>query len=80
MTMVSDKLNHIGVYKTDVEDRAAAKSIVDTLQRQFRDYDVSFDFEDCDKVLRIESMNGPVDESALVLVFEHFGYNIEQLP
>lgn len=78
--MVSNNINQIRVYKTDVKDPVTAESILNVIRRQFRDYDVSFDLEDCDKVLRIESMNGPVDESALMLLIESFGHNIEKLP
>lgn len=45
-------MNRIVVYKTDVESWPIAKNILTAIRRQFRNYDVSFDLEGCDNVLR----------------------------
>ena len=72
-------MSQIKVYKTDV-DEAAAELILKNIQSHFKDYDASFDLEDCDNVLRVESFNGPIDESALKNIFDKYGHSIEQMP
>ncbi len=71
---------NIAVYKTDVDTKEAAEPIISSIQHQIGGCEVSFDLEDCDKVLRVESMNGPVDKSTLKNIFKKFGYRIEPLP
>lgn len=75
-----DKMNRIKVYKTDVDNRSAAESILDDIRRLLHNYDVSFDLEDCDKVLRIENLNGRVNESKIINILHNYGYQIERLP
>lgn len=72
-------MNRIGVYKTDVENWSTAKSILTAIRRQFRNYDVSFDLEDCDNVLRVESRNGPADETAVNKILQKYGCQMEKL-
>lgn len=70
----------IAVYKTTVESRSVAESITYSIQRQFPDYDVSFDLEDCDKVLRVENGNGSVDGKEIQTILKSYGYRMETLP
>lgn len=72
-------MNRIGVYKTDVENWPTAKNILSAIHREFRNYDVSFDLEDCDNVLRVESKNGPADEAAIKQILQKHGHHIERL-
>lgn len=73
-------MNHIKVYKSDIDARGKARLIKRVIQKQFESYEVNFDLEDCDKVLRVESMNGPIDESALKDIFKRYGHRLEPLP
>lgn len=73
-------MNHIKVYKSDIDDRGKAQVIQRVIQKHFESYEVSFDLEDCDNVLRIESMNGPIDDLALEDIFKRYGHRIEPLP
>lgn len=79
---VRDKptVSSIGVYKTTVENRSNAKSIVKSIREQFPDCDVSFDLEDCDKVLRVESWNGFVNEAKIQTILQSRGFRMEKLP
>lgn len=70
----------VGVYKTDVDDESAARSIVTAIRQQLPDCDANFDLEDCDKVLRVESLNGRVNESKIINILHNYGYQIERLP
>lgn len=72
-------MRSIAVYKTDVTDRSKAKTIVDAIHRQCPDCEASFDLEDCDKVLRVESKNGKVEESEIRDIFKNYGYQLESL-
>lgn len=73
-------MNQIKVYKSDIDDRRKAQLIQRVIQKHFESYEVSFDLENCDKVLRVESMNGPIDDSALEDIFRRNGHRIEPLP
>ncbi len=76
----SNIMDHIKVYKTDVEDLSAAESILEKIHSHCRNYDASFDLEDCDNVLRVESQNGLLDESAIKNIVKKSGHQLETLP
>ncbi len=44
----------VEVFKTNVNNNKVAKSILSLLKREFPNYKINFDLEDCDKILRIE--------------------------
>lgn len=71
---------NIAVYKTNVATKEAAEPIISAIQNQIGECEVSFDLEDHDNVLRIESLNGLIDESALEDIFKGYGHRIEPLP
>ncbi|NGP87090.1 hypothetical protein [Fodinibius halophilus] len=73
-------MGSIEVYKTDVEDRVTAKSIVDTIRQSLPNCNPSFDLEDCDKVLRVESLNDEINESKIRNILQDYGYHMENLP
>lgn len=73
-------MSHIRVYKTDIAKRPTAVSIRQDILNRFEHYKVSLDLEDCDKVLRVESLNGLVDDAAVRYIVSGYGHNIEQLP
>ena len=45
----------VEVFKTNVLHRELAEQLASTLRGQFAFSKISFDLEDCDKVLRVES-------------------------
>lgn len=73
-------MNHIKVYKSDVDDWEKARLIQQAIQNRFKNHEVSFDLEDVDNVLRVENPEGPVNESALTYLIENYGHHIERLP
>lgn len=73
-------MNHIQVYKTDVADRVAADAILEVIHRHLPNCNASFDLEDCDNVLRIESFNGEISDSKTRKILQDYGYQIEKLP
>ena len=47
----------VEIFKTSVNNQQLANQIVSNLNQLYPDYQINFDLEDCDKVLRIESNN-----------------------
>jgi hypothetical protein len=72
-------MNRVYVFKTDVQSQTAARQIILFLKRNIADSRISFDLDDCDKILRIESRRGPVDEWQVRLLLSDWGYACEPL-
>lgn len=75
-----DKFNTIKVYKTNVQEPSHAKEILDKIRMYVPDSDPSFDLEDCDKVLRVETRKKPVNDLKIRGLVKDSGYHIEELP
>jgi hypothetical protein len=70
----------VEVFKTNVNDPAHAKRLIDEIHKTFPDYMANFDLEDCDRILRIKTSSGTVQVSRLIDMLRHFGYQAEILP
>jgi hypothetical protein len=44
----------IEVFKTNIEESAKAEKVLGMLQSHFPGYNITFDLEDCDRILRVE--------------------------
>jgi hypothetical protein len=73
-------MKNIVVYKTDVKIGRDAGQITAKLLREFPGSDISFDLEDCDNVLRIESFNRKINARKVERLLEVNGCTIERLP
>lgn len=73
-------LNNIKVYKTDVMEHSTARDILDKIRLYLPGSDPSFDLEDCDKVLRVETPKKPVDDIKIRKLVKAAGHHIEELP
>lgn len=73
-------MNTIEVFKTDINEKSEANSIVDEIRRNLPGSDPSIDTEDCDNVLRIESPAPAIDESKVERILSSHGYEMEVLP
>ena len=69
----------IEVFKTDVDDSKYADILVEHIQRIFQGYEVNFDLEDCDKILRVKTMRGVVNSDRLIKMLNSFGFRAEVL-
>ncbi|HKI46264.1 MAG TPA: hypothetical protein VKA08_13115 [Balneolales bacterium] len=69
----------IGVYRTNVESRTKAKLILEAIYRLLPGCEPSFDLEDCDKVLRVESQYHGINESKIRAVLKNYGYHMESM-
>ncbi len=70
----------VHVYKTTVQSTSEADSIIQLILNELPSCDISFDLEDCDNVLRIESNNGEFDEKIVKRIFEQNKHKLETLP
>ena len=52
----------VEVFKTNVRLKRQAKNLLNVLSRQFPLYRINFDLEDCDKILRVEGENIPLEK------------------
>ena len=69
----------IEVFKTDVEDSKYADILVEHIQRIFHGYEVNFDLQDCDKILRVKNVFGMVNSDRLIKMLQSFGFHAEVL-
>ncbi len=72
-------MRNIGVYKTNVKDHSKAELIIETIHRYFPGAVVSFDLEDCDKVLRVENPIKTINDDKISSILEKFEIEIESM-
>ena len=70
----------IEVFKTDVTDQRHAELLVNQVHNSFPGYTANFDLSDCDKVLRVKSVIGPVKPQVIIDLLKQFGFHSEVLP
>lgn len=70
----------VEVFKTNVEQETQAAKLLAALVDYFPAYKINFDLQDCDKILRVESRDGTIDNSRIIEAIGDFGYAIEELP
>lgn len=67
------------VYKTDITQISDAKKIAAEIRQNFSGCNVSFDLEDRDNVLRVESFNGEIESGKIKQIVKDYGNNINDL-
>ena len=70
----------VEVFKTNVKSHVQADMLIDQMRKAFIDYEVNFDLEDCDNILRVEHKGGLIDSALLVDFLQSFGCTAEVLP
>lgn len=80
MSFKQMNLDNIKVYKTNVMDPSKAQDILDKIQLYLPESNPSFDLENCDKVLRVETQKKPVDDIKVRGLVQATGHYIEELP
>ena len=70
----------VEVFKTNVINHAQADVLIHQLRMAFVDYDVNFDLEDCDKILRVEYRAGYIESELIADFLKTFGCIAEILP
>ncbi|MBU3026378.1 hypothetical protein [Zobellia galactanivorans] len=64
----------VEVYKTNVENPKQAKFVLKHLYKIFPDYDINFDLEDCDNILRVESLLNKIEVLQVIAVLNNLGF------
>lgn len=64
----------VAIFKTDVLDEPAAKRMVLCLKKLFPGTKINFDLDDCDKILRVESLE-PINAAHITASMQLNGYN-----
>lgn len=71
----------VEVFQTNVSSPLLAVTIIRALQTQFTSLRATFDLEDCDRVLRVQSPYGePALWAQVAALVRGFGVQIEVLP
>ena len=70
----------VEVFRTNVTSHVQANLLIDHMRDAFKDYEVNFDLEDCDNILRVEYQDGVVDSAHLVVFLKALGCMAEVLP
>lgn len=69
----------VEVFKTSVEAVEDKLFLLDKLQKEFPCYKINFDMEDCDKILRIESLETEINPVTVIDFMKRYGFEIEIL-
>ena len=70
----------IEVFKTNVESDDQAIMLTDLIHKNFADYKVNFDLQDCDNILRVKSATACIQTDYLINFLREFGFHAEILP
>ncbi len=70
-------LSEVAVFSTNVIDTGQSELLTMQLQQQFPGSRISFDLEDCDKVLRVEGKD--VDPAEIIRQLHTTGYRCEEM-
>ena len=69
----------IEVFKTNITKGKRAKKIIEKLFQKFPYYQITFDIEDCDKILRVENPKGHIDSALFITSVHDLGFYSEVL-
>jgi len=67
----------IEVFKTNVQEAAQSRMIVEKLLEHFPGSNINFDLEDCDKILRIHSIS--ISKKRVIALLNADGFDCEVL-
>ncbi len=69
----------VEVFKTNVEGVQTAATLIEHLQSLYPDARITFDLEDCDRILRIAPKAIPIEVDSVVELVQRHGQWIELL-
>ncbi len=70
----------VEVYSTNVENHQQANFLLNQLSNIFPDYNMNFDLEDCDNILRVESDSIVIEVFQIVNLLNELGFIAQILP
>jgi len=69
----------IEIFKTNVEEKEVANEIIEVIQKSFHDHKANFDLQDCDRILRVVSVNECLQTMRIIDLIKAMGYHAEIL-
>ncbi|WP_414458253.1 hypothetical protein [Flavobacterium sp. NG2] len=69
----------IEIYKTNIIKIDQAKKVYNQLKKSFPSYKIDFDLEDCDRILRIDTIDKELNQDAILKIVTDCGFYIEVL-
>ncbi|MES2653265.1 MAG: hypothetical protein V4663_16110 [Bacteroidota bacterium] len=70
----------VEVFKTNVIDTKDAQKIIDQIHEDFNHYQANFALDDCDKILRINCLDGFIAAAEIIAIVDLHGFNASILP
>ncbi|HDZ14559.1 hypothetical protein LCGC14_0993210 [marine sediment metagenome] len=70
----------VEVYRTNVATQKQAKFVLEQLLKIFPEYLINFDLEDCDNILRVESVSGKIEVVRIAALLNDIGFFAMVLP
>ena len=67
----------VEVFKTDVQTKPQSEMILKILLEKFPNYQINFDLEDCDKILRVKGKN--IESNNFIKLLNENGHKCEIL-
>ena len=69
----------IEVFKTNVNDARQAQRLAGIIDESSPGYEVNFDLDDCDKILRVKCHASTIDSGRIIELLKGEGYSAEIL-
>lgn len=69
----------VEVFKTNVITTEHADWLIYQIHHHFPDYKANFDLTDCDRILRIKNVSGPIESDFLISFLKQFRCRAEIL-
>jgi hypothetical protein len=69
----------IEVFKTNVQEACHAKLLADEIHNALIPCRVNFDLQDCDRILRIETLLTNFDGQMVIEILHNYGFHAEVL-
>lgn len=70
----------VEVYSTNVKNNKQADFLLHQLGKIFPAYEINFDLEDCDNILRVESGAGTIEVLQVIALLKDLGFTAQILP
>ncbi len=62
----------VQVFKTNVQEKNESAQVIEVLLKEFPTFEINFDLEDADRILRIEGRNVCANE--IIFIIKNIGY------
>ncbi|MBW8243999.1 hypothetical protein K1F50_14420 [Muricauda oceani] len=78
-SFIEQSTKTVEVFSTSVTSIEKGEFLLDRLQKEFPYYEINFDLEDCDNILRVENVGGNLDSARIISFMEKYGEKIRIL-